>query len=168
MNNELLNLLSKYNIEAVPGDNNTVMLYCPKIPDESVKTEINQHLHQAHEYIEGLKQKTKRQLRAILSQSGAINGKVMIKDRTIDIEALESVNEIDWNQVCQILIDDGYPTYWTLTTNSGVQEFKVNYCQQLFETRSNKRTKPISDDDVQNLIIDLNNIDNIDDFINQM
>ena len=166
MNNELLNLLAKYNIEAVPGDNNTIMLYCPKIPDESVKTEINKHLYQAHEYIEGLKQKTKRQLRAILSQSGAINGKVMIKDRTINIEALESVNEIDWNQVCQILLDDGYPTYWTLTTNSGIQEFKVE-TRTPIESKS-KRTKPISDEDVQNLIIDLNNIDNIDDFINQM
>ena len=163
MNNELLNLLAKYNIEAVPSDNNTILLYCPKIPDESVKTEINKHLYQAHEYIEGLKQKTKRQLRAILSQSGAINGKVMIKDRTINIEAMESVNEIDWNQVCQILLDDGYPTYWTLTTNSGVQEFKVET-----RTPSSKRTKPISDEDVQNLIIDINNINNIDDFINQM
>jgi hypothetical protein len=163
MNAELLTLLSKNNIEAVLSDNNKIILYCPKLPPEAIKQSISKNLQAPHMYVEGMKLKTKRALRAILSQAGAINGKIIISHKTISIEAPETVNDIDWDLLCQILIEDGFPQSWSMTTSNGITH---NYI--VSPSENSKRDKPITDQDIQDLVIDLNSCNNIDEFIKRM
>lgn len=156
---------SKLNIEYFLENprSNKLIFYCAKSPSEEQKKEIRQILPSqfSDDFVTAPKIRTINILKTCLLQAGLLTGTIEVIGRKLllDANCMLELNEESplFNKIHEILKSDGYFDEWELK----IGEIKHSFNLKLSETLSNniKRDTVISEDDVTNLIITLNDPD---------
>lgn len=159
---EINKIAHEANLEIIT-ENDKIYIYGPKI-SESIKKKLIRKLpiETTYEFIEGPKPLTSLSLRAILSMSGIINAEIKVIKKSLEIEVISgiSINERLFDELNNIIQKDGYFDSWTFIHNNTKRTSYFN----LNENRPVRDTS-ILKDEITDLIITLNTISSIDEFI---
>lgn len=169
---DLRNMCNNFRIEPFITDNKKIIFFCPKIPETEIKNKLIKILPKTkkYEFIEGPKISTTQAIKAIFSQAGIIKAEVEQTKHKLIIKAETFPNFGDnlnplWGAINRVLEQDGFFTSWKITINDKTANIDLKVAQEI---KKHPKWDKITDDDLINLKILLNQNKDVNDFIGKV